>query len=138
MESIEILQNMTDEIDQTICSRMFSYHKVMHFGATSFGKDIVNIDGRKVLCWYGEYDMGYALKVNLGKSTIGTTFDFIKVMIEFGTVFDTHIDFVNIENKSEYVLHISMYNQKIKSGDWTDGNLVEIDTFVGTFGDIIG
>ena len=120
---IDYLKELTDEIDQTICHKLFKYHKPTHFGATSFGNEEVEFNGSNKICWFGEYDMGYTLLVDIGKNTKGTQFDFIKVCIDFGEA---------CENQADYLLHITLCNQKVKSNDWSEDNLRVIDTYVGT------
>jgi len=125
---IEHLKELTDEIDQTICHKLFKYHKPTHFGATSFGNELVDFSGCTKLCWFGEYDMGYTLLVNIGKHASGTQFDLIKVYIDFGEY---------IDNQDEYTLQINLYNQKIKSNDWTEDNLIMMDTYVGNLASLL-
>lgn len=121
---IEHLRELTDEIDQTICHKLFTYHKPSHFGATSFGNEMIDFSGSEKLCWFGEYDMGYTLLVDIGNSKKGTCFDFIKVCIE-------------IDQPNDYLLQITMYNQKIKSNDWSENNLAMIDTYIGNLSNLI-
>jgi len=126
--NIEMLENLTFEIENLICKHIISYHKPEHFGATTCGNDIYLYDGDKNICWYGEYDMGYKLMVDINDDLRrDTCYDLIIIVVEFGKlkqnvdenidkIDESTVDFIDMDDIDNYKLHISFYNKNNKIG----------------------
>lgn len=117
---IESLENITEEIDMTIANQLFEYHNKKEFGASSFGRDILQIDGKNILCWFGEYEKGYTIKKTLCDLNRGNKYDLIELYIEFGLIKDgcdvlnisnDDVLFYDISHNSNYTAHIFCHNK---------------------------
>jgi hypothetical protein len=117
---IESLENITDGIDMTITNQLFEYNSKKEFGASSFGRDVLQINGKNILCWFGEYEKGYTIKKTLCDLKCGDKYDLIELYIEFGLVkddsdtlniSDNDVSFYDVQNNCDYVAHIFCYNK---------------------------
>lgn len=116
---IEALEDLTFEIDQNICAKLFKSD-----GPETFGKDVYKFNGKIKLCWFAEYydKNKFILKVNIGNLSNGTSIDQIKIFIELAEI-KTNIPFellgddfekydmvfVDLNNYQKYVMSIDFF-----------------------------
>ena len=140
----DMFDDLSIHIDKTVCTKLFSYKSPQHFGPTEVGRDILTFNDAKKLCWYGIYDMGYTLLVNLNEFKKGVKFDAIKLCVEFGNIkyniideenldMTNDIEFIDFNCVAKYMLHFTFYKQIVKNNDYSELNLSEIGEFHDTF-----